>query len=235
MGCPGGVAATRRWSSGTSGVARPPNSTMMSPARNPAASAGLSFMTSATSTPVRGATPKPAASSSLRSWITIPSQPRTTRPPLMSWAMTSLAMLTGMENPIPCPVATMAVLMPITFPSRFRSGPPELPGLMEASVWMKFSNWETPSLIRPVAEMIPRVTVRSRPKGLPIAMAHWPILRRSESPSAATGSGLGASIFSTARSVLGSRPTSLAANFRWSESRTSMVAAFSMTWLLVRM
>ena len=30
----------------------------------------------------------------------------------------------------------MALLMPITSPFRFRSGPPELPGLMAVSVWM---------------------------------------------------------------------------------------------------
>jgi len=34
----------------------------------------------------------------------------------------------------------MAVLMPMTFPSMFSSGPPELPGLIDASVWMKSVN-----------------------------------------------------------------------------------------------
>jgi len=33
----------------------------------------------------------------------------------------------------------MAVLMPISSPARFTSAPPELPGLIEASVWMKSS------------------------------------------------------------------------------------------------
>ncbi len=37
--------------------------------------------------------------------------------------------------------------------------------------------------------MMPTVTVRSRPNGLPMAMAHWPTRSRSESPSSATGSG----------------------------------------------
>ena len=31
----------------------------------------------------------------------------------------------------------LAVLIPISFPSAFKRGPPELPGLMEASVWRK--------------------------------------------------------------------------------------------------
>jgi len=57
----------------------------------------------------------------------------------MSWVMTSRAMLMGMEKPIPAPLDTMAVLMPITRPSMLRSGPPEFPGLIEASVWMKAS------------------------------------------------------------------------------------------------
>ena len=33
----------------------------------------------------------------------------------------------------------MAVLMPTTSPCRLIRGPPLLPGLMEASVWMKLS------------------------------------------------------------------------------------------------
>ena len=53
--------------------------------------------------------------------------------------MTSRAILMGMENPMPWPVATMAVLMPMTRPWRLSSGPPELPGLMDASVWMNAS------------------------------------------------------------------------------------------------
>jgi hypothetical protein len=71
--------------------------------------------------------------------MTMPSQPRTTLPRAMSWPITDRASLIGIEKPIPCPAATMAVLMPMTRPSRLSSGPPELPGLIEASVWMKFS------------------------------------------------------------------------------------------------
>ena len=36
---------------------------------------------------------------------------------------------------------TMALLMPMTLPSRSNRGPPELPRLMAASVWMKFSRF----------------------------------------------------------------------------------------------
>jgi hypothetical protein len=56
-------------------------------------------------------------------------------------------------------------LIPITLPPASISGPPELPGLMAASVWM------TSEIVKPFgalicrcsAEMIPDVTVRSRP------------------------------------------------------------------------
>ena len=47
-----------------------------------------------------------------------------------------------MANPMPLLPEAMAVLMPTTFPAASSSGPPELPGLMAASVWMRFvSDW----------------------------------------------------------------------------------------------
>ena len=74
--------------------------------------------------------------------MTTPSQPRVTAPSSMRLSMTCAAMLTGMAKPMPMlpPVrVAMAVFMPTTSPRRFTSGPPELPGLMAASVWMKSS------------------------------------------------------------------------------------------------
>jgi len=53
----------------------------------------------------------------------------------------------------------MAVLIPITSPRRLTSGPPELPGLMDASVWMKFSYVAIPTSARAVALTTPTVTV----------------------------------------------------------------------------
>src|SRR5207244_2533512 len=41
---------------------------------------------------------------------------------------------------MPCALPRMAVLMPTTSPLMLISGPPELPKLIAASVWMKFSN-----------------------------------------------------------------------------------------------
>ncbi len=46
-------------------------------------------------------------------------------------------MLMGMAKPMLLALARTAALMPTTSPRRLRSGPPELPGLMLASVWRK--------------------------------------------------------------------------------------------------
>ena len=67
-------------------------------------------------------------------------------------------------------------LMPITWPLASMRGPPELPGLIAASVWI------TLSIVKPFgawicrwsAETIPAVTVRSSPNGLPIATTGLP-------------------------------------------------------------
>jgi len=59
-----------------------------------------------------------------------------------------------MANPMPIEPPErekIAVLMPIRFPPASISAPPELPGLMAASVWMKFSKVLIPSPVRPSA------------------------------------------------------------------------------------
>ena len=78
-------------------------------------------------------------------------------------------MFDGIAKPIPEPPATIAVLIPTTSPCMFTSGPPELPGLMAASVCKKSSNgpW---SSCRALALMMPAVTVACRPNGEPTAM-----------------------------------------------------------------
>ena len=64
----------------------------------------------------------------------------------------------------------IAVLMPISSPRRLTSAPPELPGLIEASVWMKSSYPSGDRPLRPSALTMPEVTVWPMPKGLPMAM-----------------------------------------------------------------
>ena len=101
----------------------------------------------------------------------------------MSALATRCAVLIGMAKPIPWPDERIAVLIPITSPWALSRGPPEFPGLMDASVWMKFSLGTIPTSDRPIALTTPTVTVCSSPKGLPIAMAHSPTSMRSEFPS----------------------------------------------------
>jgi len=52
----------------------------------------------------------------------------------------------------------MAVLIPISSPRALISAPPELPGLMAASVWMK-SSYRFAPMLRPSALTMPSVTV----------------------------------------------------------------------------
>ena len=69
---------------------------------------------------------------------------------------------------------------------------------------------------RCLALMIPWVTEFSRARGAPMATTHSPTSNLSESPKLRWGRGSLAEIWITARSVLGSPPTSLAGYwFRW--------------------
>ena len=72
----------------------------------------------------------------------MPSTPRSIEPCSISWPITLRTMFTGMAKPMPMlpPERLMiAALMPTRLPFRSISAPPELPGLMAASVWMKSS------------------------------------------------------------------------------------------------
>ena len=96
----------------------------------------------------------------------------------------------GIAKPRPSALAAIAVLTPTTAPMASRSGPPLLPGLIAASVWIRSvsvtgrpvcSSWTV--IVRPSAEMIPFVTVSVNvPSGLPIAIAVWPTWIVVESP-----------------------------------------------------
>ena len=81
-----------------------------------------------------------------------------------------------------CEPATVAAslaiweLTPITSPCSFSSGPPELPGLSAASVWIAPVIFAPSSaeISRPSAETMPLVSVSLRPYGLPIAYTGSP-------------------------------------------------------------
>ena len=81
----------------------------------------------------------------------------------------------------------MAVFMPINLPWESKSGPPEFPGLIAASVWMTFVIGLPVGLrtSRPRPEMTPCVSVWSRPKGLPTANTDAPTLRLDDVPTCA--------------------------------------------------
>ena len=89
----------------------------------------------------------------------------------------------GTAKPIPTlpsdwPPDSICELIPITRPSASSSGPPELPGLIGASVWiaLEIVNPFGALIWRWTAETIPAVAVRSRPNGLPIATTGSPTL-----------------------------------------------------------
>ena len=89
--------------------------------------------------------------------------------------------LDGTAKPMPSlPPESLLIceLTPITWPAAFSSGPPELPWLMAASVWIEFEIvklfGEVISRLR--ALTIPLVTVPSSPKGLPSATTPSPTL-----------------------------------------------------------
>ena len=95
-------------------------------------------------------------------------------------------MLDGMAKPMPMEPPErekIAVLMPTTAPSMSTSAPPELPGLMAASVWMKKPESLMPRLVRATAETMPLVTVWPTAKGLPTASTRSPTSSSSESPN----------------------------------------------------
>ncbi len=126
----------------------------------------------------------------------------------------------------------IAVVIPIILPVLSRRGPPEFPGFTAASVWIipLISRPLTALRVLPIELTMPAVSVLSRPKGFPIAIAFCPTLRTEESPK---GIGLslsgGALIFITARSLLGSEPTILASHLLPSKRVTSSFFAFSTT------
>ena len=95
------------------------------------------------------------------------------------WAIDRAVSL-GIAKPTPTLASTVPpsiwALTPITRPRPSSSGPPELPWLIGASVWIAFGivrplgAW----MSRPVALTMPAVIVRSSPNGLPIAYTGSP-------------------------------------------------------------
>ena len=115
-------------------------------------------------------------------------------PPPSTERIRALTRFTGIAKPIPIepPLRVkIAVLIPTSAPSRVTRAPPELPGLIAASVWMNDRSEPPSGVLRATAETMPLVTVWPMPNGLPIASTRSPTSSRSESPSGSVGSAVG--------------------------------------------
>src|SRR2546422_11047598 len=102
----------------------------------------------------------------------MPSQGWVTLAPLSISGRKSLAVLIGTAKPMPTEPRTglsIAVLMPTTSPRELISGPPELPGVIGASVWIMFRIGRRPPAPRGRATggMTPGVVGGARAEGLP--------------------------------------------------------------------
>ena len=187
---PIGACPTRLRSWPLSMTSRPSNRTTTSPRLRPARSADPFICRSVTIAPFTSGRRKIFPSDGLTSCVDAPRNPLTTRPVLIKLCIAARAMLLGMAKPTPTlpPVGlAMAVLIPTSSPLILTSAPPEFPGLMGASVWIKSSKSATPTSARPTALTIPKVTVRLNPKGFPIARTKSPTARLLESPQGAVG------------------------------------------------
>ena len=206
----------------------------MSPARSPALAAGDPAEMSVTSIPDGVGRLAWRAVSAVRLSPSTPAQ-AVTNLPLLAPRRKDFTMLEGMAKPMPMlpPVREkMAVLTPTSLPSRSTSAPPELPGLIEASVWMKFWKPTPGTLLRPTAETMPEVTVWPTPNGFPTATTKSPTRSASLSASGIAVR-LSASIRIRATSVSGSEPTNSAFTLRPSARVTVTSSAPSITWWLV--
>lgn len=169
--------------------------------------------------------------------------------------MTHLTVSDGIANPMPMlpvlplepeveRVDAIAVLMPIILPSALNDGPPEFPEFIAASIWTALVNTvlddeeEDPdsdnTTGRLSADTTPVVAVFSYPSGFPIAITSSPTARFDELAKLAAVRLLGGlSIFSTARSVVGSVPTTLAPYISPLDMVTTICPLLLATWLFV--
>ena len=140
-------------------------------------------------------------------------------PPFCSCGRSDSTWAIGMANPMfwedvpSLEVPATAVFMPITCADVSISGPPELPGLMAASVWMRFCRVSVavpvpPAVTeRPSAETMPCVTVgvpAANPSALPMATTASPTAVLDELPNVTVGRSETLLIFNRATSLFAS-------------------------------
>src|SRR5699024_11280573 len=111
------------------------------------------------------------------------------------------AKLDGIAKPKPIEPASPLVpadkeaimeFIPTRLPLISTNGPPELPGLTAASVWIASISEDCPPpwdarTGRLTAETIPEVTVALRPSGEPTATTSWPTCKDLELPNSKNG------------------------------------------------
>ena len=162
----------------------------------------------------------------------------------MSVCATFFAESIGTEKPTPAlsfesPALRIWSLIPITvFVAVSISGPPELPWLIAASVWIApvIEKLFGAVIVRFVALTMPEVIVSGRLNGLPIATTLWPGCTDDELPSASGWSlEAGRSTWITAVSVDLSLPTSVAFAVEPSSNLTWIELAVATTCSAVRM
>ena len=165
-----------------------------------------------------------------------PSEACDALPVLINSSAMRLAWSTGIAKPSPieplwasgesAPRVAIAELTPTSWPLMLTSAPPELPGLIAASVWIASSTvfWLPDSPVvdtgRFSALMIPVVTVPDKPSGEPIATTGWPTRRSDEEPTAMGVSPETPCTRITAISLVGSAPTTVNGAVRPSEKVT---------------
>ena len=133
-------------------------------------------------------------------------------PSAFNWSSENRTEVTGIAKPTPellPELDAICSLIPISSPFASSSGPPELPGLIEASVWIALSmpKLVSPSTVRFVAEITPIESDWSSPNGLPIAATGSPTvkLERSESSTGCRSRPSGSTLIS-ATSASASKP-----------------------------
>ncbi len=217
-----------------------PESALPEP-RSPAFAAGLPVTTCTTSTPLDLGSESESASDWVMVWPLIPSQGCCTALPASSVEMTRLAVLMGTAKPTPTLPWTGLWIdssTPRTSPLAFSSGPPELPGLMGASVWIMPVNARPLGavLLRPRPETMPEVSEPASPNGVPMASTGSPIWAASELASTSGCRWLPApETWTTARSSEASVPATAPATVVPSLKVTRICRAPATTCSLVRM
>ncbi len=170
----------------------------------------------------------------------IPIQLRRTLPLSISCEETQLAIFDGREKPTPlAPLAVnIAALTPITSPARLNIGPPELPWLMAASVWIYCCSFKP--ILRDLAEIIPCDTLTPSPYGFPKVKTLSPIRALSALPNLICLKVSGwpffdfPLIFKTAKSLGVSTPTILASYVLPLSVITVIFFALLITWAFVK-